>query len=210
MLTSLKNILTKKNLALMILFILALIVRIIYITQTDYNERSYDIGSIIQLNGHCGYIKFLSEGNFKLPYFNPSERWQYYHTPLHHFISALWIKIVFYFQNYQIAFESLQYLITFYSMLIIFFSYKILKSLNFGFFAIFISLIFIAFHPSMLLFSGILNNDLLCLLLCTISIWRMIEWNKQPTIKNTLILTIFCGLAATFHLGASSWILQDK
>jgi 4-amino-4-deoxy-L-arabinose transferase-like glycosyltransferase len=52
-----------------------------------------------------------------------------------------------------------------------------------------------AFHPTFIILSGSINNDILCLLLVMWSILRLMKWYKKTDIKNTTFLAVIIGLA---------------
>ena len=178
---------------------LALISRLYYISEINFWNFGHDVRIRI-FGGHSDYIRYLVEHNFRLPDFNPTTIWQFYHPPLHHYISAIWAKFASFFGGYDFVFESLQILTTIYSILILLFIYLILKSLNYENKSIVFAYILSAFLPSMTLLAGNLNNDILCLLFCTIAIWRVIELNKNFNVKNTILVALFCGLATITKL----------
>jgi len=67
-------------------------------------------------DNHAGYITYLLQ-HHQLPDFDPRGHWQFYHPPLHHMISALWLWLsehVFGISN-AAAQESLQTLSLFYA-----------------------------------------------------------------------------------------------
>lgn len=179
--------------------IVALVSRLYYVSLINFWNFGHDVRINI-FGGHSDYIKYLAEHNFVLPSFNPSTVWQFYHPPLHHYVCAIWYKITYSLGGYDFAFESMQILTTFYSLLILFFVYKILKSLNFTDNETVYAYIFTAFLPSMTLLAGNLNNDILCFLFSTIAIWFVVEWNKDFSVKNTFCIALFCGLATITKL----------
>lgn len=121
---------------------------------------------------------------------------QFYHPPLHHLMSAMWLKLVDgIIQNEDSLLESLQFVTLIYSMLIIVITYKMLKELKIkGIYQEFI-LIVMAFHPTFIILSGSINNDLLSILLIFYSTYRLIKWYQQQNLKNTILLAIATGLA---------------
>lgn len=178
---------------------IALVSRLYYVSLINFWNFGHDV-RINAFGGHSDYIRYLAEHNFVLPNFNPSTVWQFSHPPLHHYICAVWYKVMYLFGGYDFAFESMQILTTVYSLLVLFFVYKILKSLNFTDNEIVYAYILAAFLPSMTLLAGNLNNDVLCFLFSTIAIWFVVEWNKDFSIKNTLCIALFCGLATITKL----------
>ena len=74
-----------KRIAIVII-IIGIIFRLIYISYTSIEDRQHDMKGNF---GHLGYIKNIYETG-KLPETN---RGQFYHPPLHHLISANFVKI---------------------------------------------------------------------------------------------------------------------
>lgn len=76
-----------------IIFLLASLVRIIYVAITPISARQHDEGYYTSLldasvnPGHIGYIEYLVKFRH-LPDFNPFDAQSYYHPPLYHFIGA--------------------------------------------------------------------------------------------------------------------------
>lgn len=180
--------LSKFSKIMITIIILAFVIRLIYIIKTPYMENQHDI----EPNGNGLSYIFTIYDTGKLPDNNAGQN---YHPPLHQILSAGWLRIISIFtQDFEKMCESLQFLTLIYSMAIIFISYKILQELKIkDKYKILLMLVF-AFHPMFVILSGTLNNDVLCLLLVTWSILRLMKWYKNPDIKNTTILAIIIGL----------------
>jgi len=174
------------------IFILALMIRIIYIWKTPYNVRQHDGGTIDGNIGHIGYIKYFLNGGMPWLSFDPRTYFQFYHPPLHHIIAALYIKVVMFLGgDLTQGFEALQFLIVFYSMVTLFFFYRILQICEISDTALDIVLAIIAFQPSMIILSGSINNDELCLMFMTSVIYFTLKWYDQPEMKN-ILKVCFC------------------
>lgn len=172
---------------LVIILLLAFAVRLRYIVNTPYTEKQHDLD--------LSYILTI----FKTGHLPSSNRLQYYHPPFHQILGALFLHIENIFVDNvtvsNIAGESLQYLTLIYSMILLYVIYNIAKEMNFKKIFILYIMFFTAFHPTLIILSGSLNNDNLCLLLIMWSILRLIKWYKNANIKNTLLLAITTGLA---------------
>ena len=70
-----------------IIIIIGILLRTMYIIYTPITERQHDV-DYFNYEGHLSYINTIYETG-KLPETN---EWQYYHPPLHHFLSAVWLK----------------------------------------------------------------------------------------------------------------------
>ena len=89
-----KGLLTDEKAALLIL-LSAMLLRVIYVLYTSVVLRQYDVtynGSGI---GHIGYIQYILENGFRFPALDMDPRavYQFYHPPLHHYISAVFVKL---------------------------------------------------------------------------------------------------------------------
>ncbi len=181
--------LSKLSKIMIIILILAFLVRLVYIIKTPYMKNQHDI----EPNGNGLSYIFTIYDTGKLPDNNAGQN---YHPPLHQILSAGWLKIISIFtQDFETMCESLQFLTLIYSMAIIVISYKIIEKLRVKDKYKILLMIIFAFHPIFIILSGTLNNDVLCLLLITWSILRLINWYRRPDIKNTTFLAIIIGLS---------------
>lgn len=127
--------------------------RLFYVCYTPITRRQHDVGRFGDENNHAGYITYLLE-HHRLPDFDPRDHWQFYHPPLHHAISAVWLWLsenVFGIGN-EVAQESLQTLTLFYATAVIITAYRILRHFRLEGSALYFPLAVIAFHPSFILF----------------------------------------------------------
>lgn len=170
--------------------IIGIILRIIYITYTPITQRQHDMEKEV---GHLAYIETIYETG-KLPEHN---KWQFYQQPLHHIISAGWLKIAEIFGiELETAEESLQILTAIYSSTIIVISFFILKELGINDKLKLLVMTIIAIHPTFIILSGSINNDILMIMLTFLGILYLIKWYKNSSMKNTIILAITTGLIA--------------
>ena len=187
-----EKILEKINYKKIILavIIIGIILRIIYIAYTPITKRQHDMEKEV---GHLAYIETIYETG-KLPEHN---KWQFYQQPLHHIISAGWLKLAEVFGiGLENAEESLQILTAIYSSVIIVISYFILKELGIDDKLKLLVITIIAVHPTFIILSGSINNDILMIMLTFFGILYLIKWYKNSSIKNTVILAITTGLIA--------------
>lgn len=181
----------KEIIIITILFIIAIILRTIYIQQTPYNIRQHDLWDL-EHNGCLKYIYTIFETG-ALPTTNNT---QFYHPPLHHMISAILLKIVNVFTtNQTIQFELLQVLPYLYSISLMFVVYKILKELKFKSLTKTLILTITALHPTYIILSGSINNDMLSIFLVHLAILLTIKWYKKTNLTNTILLAIITGAA---------------
>lgn len=179
----------KRNEVFIIIFLLALIIRMIFIIKYPLSKAQHDVNGE---NGHFSYIQTIFIQN-RLPSTN---QYQYYQPPLHHFISAMWLKVFSkLIRSYTTLIESLQFVPLIYSMLLLIVINKILKELKIKDKYKNLILVIMAFHPTFTILSGSINNDMLSILLIFCTLYELIKWYKKSDMVNTIILAIVTGLA---------------
>lgn len=179
----------KRNKVFIIIFLLALIIRMIFIIKYPLSKAQHDVNGE---NGHFSYIQTIFIQN-RLPSTN---QYQYYQPPLHHFISAMWLKVFSkLIRSYTTLIESLQFVPLIYSMLLLIVINKILKELKIKDKYKNLILVIMAFHPTFTILSGSINNDMLSILLIFCTLYELIKWYKKSDMVNTIILAIVTGLA---------------
>ena len=168
----------------------ALFLRILYMTATPYTIRQHDVEGLGG-QGHLGYMQLLWETG-TLP---QSDDWQFYQPPLHHIISALWVKagLLLGF-SVERCVENIQLLTVFYSMAILVVLQKILAYFRLSPVFQLCALLFAAFHPTMLYMSSGINNDILMLLFFLLALLFAIRWYYRQTFGNILVLALCIGL----------------
>ena len=207
-----EKILEKINYKKIILavIIIGIILRIIYIAYTPITKRQHDMEKEV---GHLAYIETIYETG-KLPEHN---KWQFYQQPLHHIISAVWLKLAEVFGiGLENAEESLQILTAIYSSVIIVISYFILKELGIDDKLKLLVITIIAVHPTFIILSGSINNDILMIMLTFFGMLYLIKWYKNSSMKNTIILALTTGLIALTKISGAIiaipilYIFMDK
>ena len=179
------------------IIVVGILIRTAYILYTPITKRQHDMEPNV---GHLAYIKVIYDTG-KLP---DSNKWQFYQQPLHHILSAVWLKVnTFFGVEYEKAEESLQILTAVYSSLVIFISYLILKELDYDDLLKTTILSVIAVHPTMIILSGSVNNDMLMVLFIFLDILYIIKWNKNPSWKNTMILALSVALGAITRIAST-------
>lgn len=186
----------KENRTILILSMSAFFLKAFYVMYTTIDYRQHDAGSYQGGYGHLGYIGYLATHRLRLPDTDPRIIEQFYHPPLHHMIAAVWVKI-----NMKLGFsdsrsyENIQILTLAYSMLMLYFIYQIIKLLQFDQKnTIFLFSLF-CFHPYTILLSGSVNNDLLCILLLTATIYYAICWYREKTCMLIIKIALCLGFS---------------
>ena len=173
-----------------IIIILGILIRILYIIKTPITERQHDVYGI-ENQGHLGYIYRIYKTG-RLPMTNGI---QFYHPPLFHYIAAGWLRVETMIGiGWNDALEGIQVLTLIFSSLIMIVTYKIIEETNFKDTFKILVVAMMAFHPTLILLSGCINNDILTVLLMFLIIWLLIKWHKETNIKNTIFLAITTGL----------------
>ena len=179
----------QKNKIMILIFILAFIVRLGYIIKIPITDKQHDIDGAY---GHVSYILTIYETN-KLPDTNQG---QFYQPPLHHIISAVWLKLFDgLVKDSNTLLESLQVIPLIYSMILLFIINKLLRELKIKSKYNILILTLMAFHPTFIILSGNINNDMLSILLIFYTIYRLIKWYKKNNILNIIILALSTGFA---------------
>lgn len=179
----------QKNKIIILICILAFIVRLAYIIKIPITDKQHDIDGEYE---HVSYILTIYETN-KLPDTNQG---QFYQPPLHHIISAVWLKLFDgLVKDSNTLLESLQVIPLIYSMILLFIINKLLRELKIKSKYNILILTLMAFHPTFIILSGSINNDMLSILLIFYTIYRLIKWYKKNNILNIIILALSTGFA---------------
>lgn len=192
-----KGTLTTDHIVLM-LFLVAMMLRVLYVLRFGHSERQHDTGPYTNTWGHIGYIKYFYENYFQIPIYDPTTVYGFYNPPLHHFLCAVFFRCIS-LVHWGISFESLaeaaQALTLFYSLCASLVGLKIAKAFGLKGNGYLIAAIIIILHPTLTIFSGSINNDVLCFLMILCTIYRAIKWHQDPTTKNIVIAALFMGFS---------------
>lgn len=181
----------KRNISVVILliFLESLALNLFYITYTPYNIRQHDVGKFIGTGkGHFQYIYYLMH-NHTLPFLHQEPFYPVCHPPLHYILSALFLSV---FPGY----ENLQYMTLVWSFGCRIVSFLCLKLIIKDKYILVLSALFCGFFPAFTIYSGSLNNDVLCNFLCIISIFCFLLHIKTDKIKFLVLSSLFLGLSA--------------
>lgn len=178
------------------ILILAFIIRLIYVIYTPYNIRQHDVSHLGSGHGHMGYIEYLLNDSFRLPDFDPTTVDQFYHPPLHHYIAAVFMKInISLGAGLEQAAENLQLLSLFYSSLTSIALWKILGEFRLKGSSKAISMLIFSFLPGMVILSGSINNDMLCMTLCAWAIRFTLRWYREQKLSHIIPAALCIGLS---------------
>jgi len=190
--------------AILLVMALGFMLRLCYVLYTHVWVRQHDVwtfsyGEFTGLTNqrHAQYIEYIAT-YLELPSVNPTEVGlsQLYHPPLHHIISGLWLRLNLEMGiPYYVAYENIQLLTLFYSSACMVLVYRILRLLGCRSWGLFFPIAIIALHPTFIIMSGSINNDLLSITLSLYGIYGAIRWYKQPTFYHIFTIALAIGLA---------------
>lgn len=172
--------LEKNSRSICLLILLAgFFLKMLYGLMVPYNISSHDLWDVSDWNcvtlGHLGYIQFLYQ--FKeLPYFFDG---QFYHPPFFYILSAVIMAIVYGLtMNIDLAFEWIQQFNLIIAFGVSVYSYRLLKLYDIKGLRLIASTIFFAGLPLLYNMGGCINNDCLMSLLCVMTVFYVIKWEK--------------------------------
>ncbi len=193
----------REKAALMLVFAEGFIFRFAYVLETPVTLRQNDVGGFGGSSGHAAYIEYIYN-NFSLPKGDPTATWQFYHPPVHHIVSAAWLRLLTFFgMPYKSACECIQALTLFYSCCCIILAYKILRYFGVKGKPIVCALAIVAFHPSLVIMSGSINNDMLSITFALAALYTALLWYRKPDMQSTLKIALLIGLGMSTKLSAA-------
>lgn len=181
------------------------VMRAVMVLFTPLNFYQHDVAnfSIKHAGFHDTYIMYIYD-NLALPDGDVRDLGQFYHPPLHHFLSAMFLKI----QNvlplkFADDFDGLKMLPMLWISYLILFAKKILERLGLEGRALAFSMLFITFSPHMIYLAIQVNNDPLALMLLTGALYFALEWYKDPDSKKIVYtaLCIGCAMMTKLSMG---------
>ena len=179
-----------------LIILTGIFLRVIYIFHTKITIRQHDVGDFDpDGGGHSGYILYLLY-NRRLPDFDPRYVDQFYHPPLHHIICALWLKFLKLFgaDTSQSVFETIQALTLGYSSMFCLLAYKSMKRLRLESSGLIMGTALVTFHPTLIILSGSINNDMLSGLLGMAAVYFTIKWSQDKKRLSIIAIALSFGL----------------
>ncbi len=171
------------------IFVFGMILRLSYTLAIDFDVNQHDVKG---QHGHIGYILRLAEGK-GLP---DEMKWQFYQPPAWHILGAVWIKLQTVFGvPLEYAKENLQQLTLFFSGAIMFLTQKLLRMFKINGKAMIIAIAIVAFHPTFIILSGSINNDLLSITLALLAVIIALEWFRKPKLLTIIALAFTIGFS---------------
>lgn len=176
--------------------LMGILIRLLYVLYTPYTVGQHDTGFIGDEGGHIPYIEYCLRGEPVFHQFDSRLRTQFYHPPLHHLASALFVKgNLALGVEYEQAFENLQLLTCVYSIVTLFLCYQIFKELGLTGKGFLLANMMVCFHPMLFMLAGSLNNDALCLMFSLGAVLYVIRWHKVHR-TGTILASAVCILGA--------------
>lgn len=175
------------------------LLRLLYVMFSTIYDRQYDIGQIdldaghTVSGGHLAYIQYIYHNG--LPDFDPTTVYQFHHPPLHHWICANWMKLCSLFiKNTDVLEESIQVIPFMCSLLALWVIYKVVCRFELSDKATCFVMAVFAFHPSLILLSGSVNNDSMAFLFTVLIVYFTMEWSDSRSWKSIIALALCMGL----------------
>ena len=199
----------KYKIILILIFLIAILTRVVFINKTDIATFQFDVGIQkdygvpIDYEGlYENFDKDYNEGrhiNYIMQLYTNGSLpnkiiGQFYHPPLHHFIMAMNLKVMDIFtDSASFKFESMQFITLIYSVIILIILYKILEELNLSNKNKILPMLMFACYPLYIYLSGTINNDELVTMFSLICLLYLMKWKKEQSIKNTIIIASTIG-----------------
>ena len=203
-----KRLICEDSAVTMMIF-LGVLLRCGYVLLSGLYDRQHDAGVYTGIAtdfvnpGHIGYIEYIYKFH-KLPDLNPYELFAYYHPPLHHLLSFLWLQVnIFLGVAEDMAFENLQVLTLLYSCLCMVVTHRILKILDIRGNGLLIGLAFVVFHPATIVMAGSVNNDMLTILFMCLTLYLSLRWIRVKNRKNLILLALSIGFGMITKLNSA-------
>ena len=182
----LKKCLRLQN-SIVLLIILALLLRIVYLSYTAYGERTYDaLGN----KGHLDYIRYVGV-HFSLPDPDPIDAWEYHQAPLYYVTAAIYRFCNSLSLNYP---NFLQILSLFYSTIFLIFGVLLLRILFKKYLLFFSSSALFVFWPSGIIHSIRIGNDPMYYMLFIVAFYFLIRWVREKQHLHFYLASLFTAL----------------
>ena len=188
----------------MLLIFGGLVLRLMYISYTGVSTRQHDVGHFVKGDiGHAGYMLYLLEKRH-MPDFDPRYVNQFYHPPLHHIIGALILAAVraLGFDYLKVGPKVIQCFTVAYSTAFSVLMWRTLKKLGIHGRPLVLTTAIGVFHPSLIILSGSINNDMLAAMLTMAAVFFIVRWSKEQQLGDILGAAFSMGLGMMTKLSA--------
>ena len=180
------------------------VLRLIYFFIGDVDTRQHDVGEFfVQGDGHAAYICYIFE-KMRLPDTDPRKVMEFYHPPLHHIICAAFLKAAeaLGLDVRTRGVDALRLLPMMYSFLFCVFAYKTFRLLGLRESTLALCTAAVTFHPTLILLSGSLNNDMLSALFGMLALYFCVRWAGLKRWRDIILLAFSIGLGMLTKLSA--------
>ena len=165
-----------------------------FVLAIPYDEMQHDLFGEY---GHPACIKSFLELGFPCNYLSSGGAGMYYHPPLSPALAALWLKLnLAAGMPWERALENIQILPLFYTGCATIAAYGIFRELKLKGAALAVSFALFAFHPSLTVFSGFINNDPLCFLFCVLTVLFTLRWHNRTDTADIMLAALCLGLSS--------------
>ena len=164
-----------------------------YMLNTPFYVRGHDVGNLYGY-GHLAYIYTIYR-DLRLPDTNGG---QFYHPPLAHLLDAVvahGYAALTHVSNLDTIFESARLVPCFASCALLIVCWRLFDELRFDDGAKRLAMAVIAFHPTFIILSASINNDMLMIFFFTCALLYTARWHHHPTLRNILPLALSIGCA---------------
>ena len=190
----------------LLMMILGVVVRYCYALKFDCSQMQHDVGTFDGANGHEAYIMYWYNNGLKLPDFDVTTRWQFYHPPLHHLLMALGLRI---FTTLGLplkeAQEAIQILPVIYSALSMAACFRIFKLVKLRGAGLIAAMSIACFYPTFIIWGGAYNNDMLASMFMLLAVLWTLKWYRQPSFRNIMPIALCVGCGMMSKL--SAWMV---
>ena len=188
-----------KNIIFYLVFVFGVILRTIYIFETNIYVRQHDVLDI----GECGHLDYIYT-IYMMHRLPKTINWQFYHPPLWHILSALWLVFLKLF-GFELSylFEGIQILSLLFSSFMVVIANQICLKLKLNDKYRFLVDALVAINPTLIMFSGSINNDCLLTFLEALVMLELFNWHDHTDTKNTIKLAIVTGLCVMTKLNGA-------
>ncbi len=184
---------------LLLLLACGFALRLGYTLKYPWYANQHDVETL-NSSGHLSYIWYIATNN-SLP---DTNGWQFSHPPLHHILAAGAVKLsaALGFSNDR-CFENIQLLTTLYSAICSLSGVLLLKELQIKGKALLVCTALLIFHPSLIILSGSINNDILMITLSMLAVLCLVRWCRYHSAGKAALCGVFSGLAMMTKVSAA-------
>ena len=164
-------------------------------TPLNFNQHDVSNFSPDQAGFHDSYIMYIYN-NFTIPSGDVRDYGQFYHPPLHYFISAMFLRLQTMSPlKFAKDINGLKMLPMLWTSFLVLFAKKILEYFRLKGKALAFALMLIVFCPQMIFLSIQVNNDALALMLFVAAVFTALKWYGKPELTTILFLALAIGCA---------------